>query len=82
VEERTMKIEDKLMDEYANALTPEEKDAIVFQLYQLIRGLTERVRFLDALEAVGVNNWHGYSNAYEVLEEWENDTISDTRRGT
>lgn len=30
----------------------------------------ERLEFLSALEAAGVDNWSGYSNAWEIMEEW------------
>jgi uncharacterized coiled-coil DUF342 family protein len=32
--------------------------------------LRERVGKLDALEAVGVDNWSGYESAMETLAEW------------
>lgn len=34
--------------------------------------LVERDEFLSALEAAGVDNWEGYSEAFRILEEgWE-----------
>lgn len=34
-----------------------------------IREMQERLRFLDALEEAGVDNWEGISHAYELMEE-------------
>lgn len=31
--------------------------------------MQERLRFLDALEYAGVDNWSGYGYAYELMEE-------------
>lgn len=31
--------------------------------------IQERLRFLDALENAGVDNWSGYGYAYELMEE-------------
>ena len=36
-----------------------------------IKALQERDKFLIALEAAGVDNWSGYSYAFEILEEME-----------
>lgn len=33
--------------------------------------LVEKADFLDCLEACGVDNWHGYSDAHEMMEEEE-----------
>jgi hypothetical protein len=33
--------------------------------------LSERATLLSALEAAGVDNWEGYSHAYGILAEWE-----------
>lgn len=33
--------------------------------------LEERVEFLNCLEACGVDNWEGYGDAYQMLEEDE-----------
>ena len=35
--------------------------------------LKERDAFLCALEAAGVDNWNGYGEAQDILEEWNND---------
>jgi len=32
--------------------------------------LLEDSNFLEALRGVGVDNWSGYSEAFELLEEW------------
>ena len=34
--------------------------------------LQERDAFLCALEAAGVDNWDGYGDAQDILEEWNN----------
>jgi len=31
----------------------------------------DRIVFLDALEAAGVDNWEGYSFAQEIMKEWQ-----------
>lgn len=36
--------------------------------------LRERDRWLDALEAAGVDNWEGYDKALEILREEQNET--------
>lgn len=28
-------------------------------------------RFMCALEAAGIDNWDGYAEAYEIMEEWD-----------
>ena len=35
--------------------------------------LCEDSQFLCALQAAGVDNWDGYSDAQEILEEWDNE---------
>jgi hypothetical protein len=35
--------------------------------------MQERLRWLDALEAAGVDNWEGYSHAREILGEEDED---------
>ena len=35
--------------------------------------LQDRDAFLCALEAAGVDNWDGYDNAQDILEEWNNE---------
>lgn len=35
--------------------------------------MQERLRFLDALEYAGVDNWSGYGYAYELMEEDDNE---------
>jgi hypothetical protein len=39
--------------------------------------LRERATLLSALEAAGVDNWEGYSHAYEILAEWEAEDDDD-----
>ena len=38
--------------------------------------LVEASRFLDALEGAGVDNWDGYSDAQEMLGEWDSEQSS------
>ena len=35
--------------------------------------LIENERFLCALQGAGVDNWDGYSDAQDILEEWSNE---------
>ena len=35
--------------------------------------LLDESRFLHALQAAGVDNWEGYSYAYDLLEEWDSE---------
>jgi len=35
--------------------------------------LLEDSNFLEALRGVGVDNWEGYNEAFELLEEWNNE---------
>lgn len=35
----------------------------------VLEEMQERLRFLDALENAGVDNWSGYGYAYELMEE-------------
>lgn len=35
--------------------------------------LVQDSRFLNALRAAGVDNWEGYDEAFDILEEWNND---------
>ncbi len=37
------------------------------------KSLKERELFLLALEASGVDNWSGYSFAFDILKEWEDE---------
>lgn len=34
--------------------------------------ILERLMWLDALEAAGVDNWEGYEVALEIFQEWSN----------
>ena len=38
---------------------------------QSIAMLNERSLMLTALESAGVDNWQGYSHAFEILDEWK-----------
>ena len=53
-------------DEIATQIVRSAKDKII--------ELEKRVAKLDALEAFGVNNWSGYPQAMEYLEEIENES--------
>jgi len=35
--------------------------------------LLEDSNFLEVLKCSGVDNWKGYSEAFELLEEWNNE---------
>lgn len=43
----------------------------VKRLEALVEKLEERVVFLDALEAAGVDSWDGYDGALDLLEVWQ-----------
>lgn len=69
-----MKLSDK-MTAY-RSVTPGEMVMDEFiqgvkRLETLAEELEERVAFLDALEAAGVDNWDGYDEAQELLEAWQ-----------
>ena len=36
-------------------------------------GMQERIEFLNCLEACGVDNWDGYGDAHEMMDEEEDD---------
>jgi hypothetical protein len=36
--------------------------------------LLERDRFLCALEAAGVDNWVGYGDVQDIIEEWDKES--------
>jgi hypothetical protein len=40
----------------------------VIELEEKVTELKERDDFLNALEAVGVDNWEGYSTAWQIYE--------------
>ncbi len=46
-------------------------EAINGSLEESLELLKERELFLLALESAGVDNWTGYSYAFEILEAWE-----------
>jgi len=69
-----MKLSDK-MTAY-RSVTPgemvmDEFIQVVKRLETLVEKLEERVVFLDALEAAGVDSWDGYDEAQELLEVWQ-----------
>lgn len=39
------------------------------KVVDLVHNLQQEVRFLNALKAAGVDNWDGYSYAFELMEE-------------
>ncbi|AKQ08460.1 host RecBCD nuclease inhibitor [Bacillus phage PBC2] len=49
----------------------EDEDKFVTIKQSQLDYLEERVEFLNCLEACGVDNWEGYGNAYQMLEEDE-----------
>ena len=69
-----MKLSDK-MTAY-RSVTPGEMVMDEFiqgvkRLETLAETLEERVVFLDALEAAGVDSWDGYDGAQELLGVWQ-----------
>lgn len=57
IKELTSKFEDKLGVKEESSSNTEECD---------------NCQLLDALQAAGVDNWDGYENAIEIMEEWNN----------
>ena len=49
------------------------KEEIVTITQKEYNKLLEDSNFLEALKGVGVDNWEGYSEAFELLEEWSNE---------
>jgi len=37
--------------------------------------LKERDEMLSALNAAGVDNWSGYSHAFEILDQWKKEDV-------
>ena len=54
-------------------MTKEELIEKLEEQAELIEYLKGRHQFLVALEVAGVDNWSGYSYAFEVLGEFEDD---------
>ena len=58
-------------------LTPEEEDELRVEVAELSKFemeyeyLLEQVEFLNCLEAAGVDNWSGYGDAQQMMEEDE-----------
>ena len=50
-------------------LRPVDEDGNVTIPQELYEGLIEESRFLDALRAAGVDNWEGYSDAQDLMED-------------
>lgn len=48
----------------AGVPVPDDMIVIPKEEYEMLR---ENDRFLDALEAAGVDNWEGYSTAYQIF---------------
>lgn len=46
-----------------------KSDGTVVMSYEYYEMLLEDSRFLNALRAAGVDNWDGYSEAFEFLDE-------------
>jgi len=49
-------------------MTKQKKVTITQEEYDR---LLEDSNFLSALRAAGVDNWSGYGEAFDILEEWE-----------
>ena len=48
----------------------EEKTKVVTLTQEEYAKLFDRVMWLDALEAAGVDNWGGFDEAREIYKEW------------
>ncbi len=44
-------------------------------LQEKIRASADDLQFLSALEAAGVDNWEGYSHAWELVKEWKEEGV-------
>ncbi|MGW0930654.1 hypothetical protein [Streptomyces sp. NPDC002644] len=68
--ERIVDLEDSLKNTIEardfHAARWEEWSRIAFKLEQEEKELQDRENFLFALEAAGVDNWEGYSTAYQL----------------
>lgn len=53
--------------------TIEELKEEIVELKAKIEDIEEYAIALSALEACGVDNWHGYDDAMTLLEEWQNE---------
>lgn len=45
----------------------------ISRLYHVLDQLVEDSWFLEALNQAGVDNWSGYSYAWDIMREWENE---------
>lgn len=75
--DKIIKDVDERMDNLDESLTPTEDEIALCALICRIEELEEKVdkleedkRWLDALEAAGVDNWCGYDQAQDIMEEW------------
>ncbi len=57
-------------------MTKEEMREKLHKQAEEIKSLKERELFLLDLESLGVDNWQGYSDAWEVFEELKDDQKS------
>jgi len=48
----------------------EEKIKVVTLTQEEYAKLFDRVMWLDALEAAGVDNWQGFDEAHAIYREW------------
>lgn len=46
---------------------------VIFITTEEYENLTERDAFLCALEGSGVDNWSGYEDAQDMLDEWRDE---------
>ena len=69
VNENAMKHFIDKLNESEKTCTELRKQIITLENEVIVLG--EDVRFLNALEAAGVDNWEGYGTAQEILEEWD-----------
>ncbi|MGG2091329.1 hypothetical protein AB1283_01005 [Bacillus sp. S13(2024)] len=67
---------EKVNEQIENAMEDKQEFAdlcfkLVPQLIKEIENLQQRSEFLGYLEACGVDNWDGYSDAWEMMNEEE-----------
>lgn len=63
----TKQVRDLIQEEMKGKLTEEELYSVEWALANYD---DKRIALLDALEGCGVDNWEGYSEAWDVMKEW------------
>lgn len=59
---------EQMLDKLLSHLNSEENE-MALELKAELHKADKRLDLLDALEAAGVDNWHGFEHAQDMLEE-------------